>query len=68
MNGLWDIYGRTTDGRTTDQRTRAITKDPSGKPGVQNDFTKTFPTLTEASSTKILKIYLILYKELLLPL
>ena len=35
---------------------------------LQNDFTKTFPTLTEASSTKILKIYLILYKELLLPL
>ena len=57
---------RTTDGLTDGQG--RLLRTPSGKPGVQNDFTKTFPTLTEASSTKVLKIYLILYKELLLPL
>ena len=38
MNSLWDIQRQTTDHGPTDRRTRTITKDPSGKPGVQYKF------------------------------
>ena len=33
----WTVSEIFKDGPQTDQRTRAITKDPSGKPGVQNN-------------------------------
>ena len=51
----WAVSAIFKDARTTDQQTRAITKDPLGKPGVQNfnDWWKYTQVLTLNQSPSI---------------